>query len=296
MPEPIFFTLTSSPALLESVAKHYQGKIANINLRHFPDGETFFKIEDDVKDRPVVIVETLDHPDDKVMPLMIAADTVKRLGAHSVGLVAPYLAYMRQDKAFSAGEAISSQTFAKLVSEHFDWMVTIDPHLHRYHDLNEIYTIPTQVLHAAPIVADWIQNNIESPMLIGPDSESEQWVSEMAKQINAPYLVLEKTRHGDKDVSIKPVPMDALAGHTPVLVDDMISTGRTLIKVIEDILPETPNQPVCVAIHAVFSGDAFEALKATQIGDIVTTNTIKHPSNRIDISTILLQNEYLSPN
>jgi ribose-phosphate pyrophosphokinase len=84
------------------------------------------------------------------LPLLFAADTARDLGARRIGLVAPYLAYMRQDIRFHAGEAVTSRTFAAILSRHLDWLVTVDPHLHRYHELSEIYRIPTQVVHAAP--------------------------------------------------------------------------------------------------------------------------------------------------
>lgn len=150
----------------------------------------------------VVLVRSMDRPDPKLLPLVFAADTARDLGAASVARVAPYLCYMRQDGRFRAGEAVTSVSFARLVSAAFDALVTVDPHLHRYHGLAEIYSITTAVVHSAVPMTDWIARNEDMPLLIGPDIESEQWVSDVARRIGAPYRVLQKERLGDRNVKI----------------------------------------------------------------------------------------------
>src|SRR5829696_534139 len=109
-------------------------------------------------------------------------------------------------------------------------LVTVDPHLHRYKSLDEIYSIPTRVVHSAPFLAEWIAANEPAPLLIGPDIESEQWVSEVAARANAPYRILRKQRHGDRDVEITIPDLHEFSGRMPVLVDDIISSGRTIIE------------------------------------------------------------------
>ena len=93
-----------------------------------------------------VIVCSLQHADETILPLVFAAGTMRELGATRVGLVAPYLAYMRQDRRFHEGEAVSAVHFATLVSRSVDWMVTVEPHLHRVATLGEIYSIPTDAV------------------------------------------------------------------------------------------------------------------------------------------------------
>ncbi len=140
----------------------------------------------DLTGRRVALVCTLDRPDPKLLPLLFAARTASELGDASVGLVAPYLAYMRQDRRFHTGEAVSARLFASILSPQFDWLVTVDPHLHRIHSLAAIYEMATRVLHAAPAIARWIAREVENPVLIGPDGESVQWVSEVARTTGAP--------------------------------------------------------------------------------------------------------------
>ena len=176
--------------------------VGQLELHAFPDGETYLRFITDLSGRALVMVCTLDRPNEKTLPLLFAAATARELGAAKVGLVAPYLAYMRQDRRFKPGEAVTSREVARLLSDAFDWLVTVDPHLHRYGSLAEIYRIPTRVVHAAPLISQWIRGTCPNPLIIGPDTESEQWVSAVAKDASAPYSVLQKVRRGDREVEI----------------------------------------------------------------------------------------------
>lgn len=220
---------------------------------------------------------------------MFAADAARDPGARSVGLVSPYLAYMRQDRRFKEGEAVTSAQFAGLLSGAFDWLVTVDPHLHRYGKLDEIYSVPSAVLHAAPLLSQWIATEVTRPLLIGPDSESEQWVSAVARSANAPCVVLQKIRHGDRDVEVSVPEVEKWRDHTPVLVDDIISTAHTMIETVNHLRTAGMRATVCVAVHPVFAGEAYRELRDAGIERVVTTNTIHHPSNGIDVTSLLVE-------
>src|SRR3546814_748198 len=176
---------------------------------------------------------------------VFAADAARDLGVREVTLVAPYLSYMRQDRRFQLGEAVSSKSFARLVSATFDRLVTVDPHLHRYPALSTLYTIPDITLHAAPALADWIAAHVEAPLLIGPDEESEQWVSAIAARVGAPFTVLRKVRHGDRSVDVEVPDLGAWRGRQPVLADDIASSGRTLIEAARKVALQGFAKPVC---------------------------------------------------
>lgn len=259
-----------------------------LKMRSFPDGETYVRYESSVTGRDVVIVCTLDRPNAKFLPLVFATAAARRLGAASVGLVAPYLAYMRQDRAFNQGEAVTSEIFAKALSSHFDWLITVDPHLHRRSALGEIYSVPALALHAAPLLSAWIAANMARPILIGPDSESEQWVAAVAADAGAPHLVLEKVRHGDRDVTVSVPEVGRWREHTPVLVDDIISTARTMIETVGHLGTAGMKAPVCVAMHAVFAYDAYDDLMHAGAARIVTTNTIDDVTNAIDVTPLIV--------
>jgi len=259
------------------------------HIRSFPDGESYIQIDTDVRDRDIIIVDSLDYPNPKILPLIFLAATAKDLGAKRVGLVAPYLAYMRQDKRFNAGEGITSAYFANLLSHTVDWLITVDPHLHRYQSLSEIYTIPTQVVRAGPSIAEWISHHIPNPLLIGPDAESEQWVASIAKHAQAPYVISQKERHGDQAVSIVFPSIEKFQNFTPVLVDDIISTAQTMIENIKHLQSLKMLLPICIGIHGIFANNAYQDLLKTGISRVVTCNTVSHPTNAIDIIPSLVE-------
>ncbi len=261
------------------------GSPGTLDIRHFPDGESYLRYVTNPEGHSIVLACTLARPDDKILPLIFAAAAARDLGAGKVGLVAPYLAYMRQDRRFKSGEAVTSRHFAKLISDNFDWLVTVDPHLHRYSSLSEIYTIPARVVHAAPLISDWIKQSVSDPLIIGPDSESEQWVAAVANAAGAPYAVLEKVRHGDRDVEVSIKDNVGLGGRTPVFVDDIISSGRTMLAAVK-LVANGGARPVCVALHGLFADDSATLL--TQAGArVVTSNTVSHATNGIDVGALL---------
>lgn len=267
----------------------FQVRVGRLDWRRFPDGESLVAIDDQLAGADVVMVASLHHPDEMALAMRFAAETAREFGARSVGLVAPYLAYMRQDVRFHAGEAVSAPLFAGFISQSFDWLATVDPHLHRIRALEDVYTIPARNVAAAPVIAEWIRHEVRDPILIGPDSESEQWVAAIAALAGAPHQVLEKQRLGDRDVHVS-LPDAALAqGRTPVIVDDIVSSGRTLMETLGHMRRLGLSPATCIATHAVFAGDAYAQLQAAGAARVVSTDTIAHPSNAISVAGILAE-------
>lgn len=271
-------------ALASAVASRLRCRIGRLQWRHFPDGESLLAIKDEVAGADVALFCSLKQPDMKALPLRFAAQTARELGARRVGLIAPYLAYMRQDKRFHAGEALSADVFARFLEQTVDWLVTVDPHLHRIPSLERFFRIPATQVAAAPSIADWIRRKVSRPLLIGPDSESAQWVADVARAAHAPYEVLHKIRHGDRDVEVSLPRAEHLRGYTLVLVDDIVSSGRTLVVTLDQLKKLGLPSALCVVIHPLFSGDAWEALKAAGARGIVSTDSIAHPSNAISLA------------
>jgi ribose-phosphate pyrophosphokinase len=195
---------------------------------------------------------------------------------------------MRQDQRFHPGEAVSAPLFAGFLEASFDWLLTVDPHLHRIPALAHVYRIPARSLASATLLAHWIRDQIPDAIVIGPDRESEQWVADIARRAAVPYQVLNKIRHGDRDVEVSLPDVDAARGHTPVVVDDIVSSGQTLIETLRHLrrlgLPPT----VCVVIHAVFAGDSYQQLLAAGADRVVSTDSIQHVSNVISIAELLV--------
>jgi ribose-phosphate pyrophosphokinase len=254
-----------------------------LELHRFPDGESLVRLDADVTGRTVVLTCSLARPDEKTLPLLFAADAARDLGAAKVLLAAPYLAYLRQDRRFHSGEAVTSRSYAALLSTAFDALVTADPHLHRYRALDEIYSIPTRVVHTAPLIARWVAAQVQHPLLIGPDSESEQWVSEVAAAAGAPWTVLQKIRRGDRDVEVSLPDVSAWGGRQPVLVDDIVSSARTMIQAVASVRRVGLPAPLCIGVHALFASGAYEELLASGPARVLTCDTVPHASNEISV-------------
>ncbi len=289
MRDTMLFALPGNESITGQLASHLKAEVGEIITRKFPDGETYVQFVSGVSRKKVVLVCTLDQPDSKIIPLYFLAKTAKDLGAESVCLIAPYLPYMRQDKSFKHGEGITSRYFGELVCSLADTLVTVDPHLHRITSLSEVITGKYAVVHSAEQIGKWITKNLQRPLIIGPDEESIQWVSKVAKKANAPFIALDKTRLSDEEVAIRVPDHLTFKDRTLVLMDDIISTGETMIEVITKLKSMNHTKPVCIGIHPVFSGNAFINLMQSGAADIVTCNTIPHKSNKIDISIALAE-------
>lgn len=288
MTVPLLMAMPGNEKAASKLAARLGWDLGHLEIRQFPDGETYLRLVTTPAGRVVALVCTLDRPNDKLLSLLFAAATARELEASKVGLVSPYLAYMRQDRRFKPGEAVSSRQVAHLLSSSFDWLVTVDPHLHRYGSLSEIYSIPTRVVHVAPLISQWIRMNVQNPLIIGPDSESEQWVAAVAQEADAPHAVLEKIRHGDREVEIKLGDLDRWKGRTPVLVDDIISSGRTMLESLRLLTAQGWAAPVCLAVHGLFA-DRADVLLAQAGARVVTSNSVPHATNDIDLTPLLAE-------
>ena len=283
--KPLLFNLDSDISLASALKDKLGADAGELDTRYFPDGESYLRVLSECNNRSVIIFCNLHQPNNKTLNLLFLASTVKALGAKRIGLASPYLPYMRQDKQFKPGKCVSSRPFAKLLSSHFDWLVTLDPHLHRYHSLSEIYSLDSTVVHAAPMIAEWIKHHVKRPLLIGSDSESEQWVSDVAARANAPFQVLIKVRKGDYHVEVSLPEVEQWHQHTPVLVDDIISSGKTMLNTVQHLAAAKLATPVCIGVHGLFSNEAYDELARN--ATVVTCNCIPHTSNKIDISEAL---------
>jgi len=259
---------------------------ATVARHRFPDGEIRLRLPQRLPGR-VVLLRTLDRPNDKLVELLLTARTARELGAAHLTLIAPYLAYMRQDIAFHPGEAISQRIVGRFLADLFDAVITVDPHLHRVATLHEAVPATQAVaLSGAPLLADLIALHRPGALLMGPDSESAQWVSRAAARHGFAHAVCAKRRHGDHAVDIE-LPEVPLAGRPVVLLDDVASTGHTLAQAAR-LLRAAGAATVDVAVtHALFAGDALQRLREAGVGEIWSTDCIAHPSNAVFMAEAL---------
>lgn len=251
---------------------------ALIDVHRFPDGESRVRLPTDLPEH-VVLCRSLHYPNEKLVELMLAAGAARALGAKRVTLVAPYLCYMRQDKAFHPGEAVSQGIIGRFLADLVDAVVTVDPHLHRVHDLAEAVPAGRAVaVSAAPAMGAFLAARGSRPLLVGPDQESEQWVATAARVARLDYVVAHKTRRGDRNVEVR-LPEHDYTGCDAVLVDDLASTGRTLAGAAVALRDAGAVRVDVLVTHALFVGDALDTLMATGVSELWSSDSIPHASN-----------------
>jgi ribose-phosphate pyrophosphokinase len=281
--KPVVFFFPDDEQLARRLIASLGAEAGTLEWRRFPDRESLVTLHSECKDRDVIVLCSLTDADTKTLPLYFCAATARELGARQIGLVAPYLAYMRQDHRFHPGQSLSAHSYAKLIATSFDWLVTVDPHLHRIAALDEIFSIPAVAVSAMPAVSEWIRSHIENPVLIGPDLESSQWLDPVAHSLGAPRIVLEKTRHGDRHVNVSEIDAAIVRGRNTVIIDDIASSGQTIAEVLKGLATCASPDVTCVVVHALLSEEAEHTLRSAGAARIVSTNTVPHKTNGIDI-------------
>jgi ribose-phosphate pyrophosphokinase len=259
---------------------------AAIERHRFPDGELKLRLPATLPPQ-VALLRSLVQPNEKLVELLLAARTARTLGATQLTLVAPYLAYMRQDIAFAPGEAVSQRIVGRFLAELFDAVITVDPHLHRVTTLEEAVPVPrTVVLSGAPLLADLIARLRPDALLIGPDEESAQWVAQAAAQHGFEHAVCRKVRHGDRHVEVA-LPAVPVQGRAVVLLDDVASSGHTLAQAARGLLAAGARTVDVAVTHALFAGDAGQLLFDAGIRHVWSTDCIAHPSNAVSMAASL---------
>jgi ribose-phosphate pyrophosphokinase len=262
--------------------------MAPIERHRFPDGELRLRLPATLPPR-VVVHRSLHQPNEKLVELLIAARAARDLGAREIVLVAPYLAYMRQDTAFRPGEAVSQRIVGAFLAGLFDAVITVDPHLHRIARLAEAVDARAAVaLSAAPRIGTFLAERKRDWLLLGPDAESAQWVAQAAAAGGFEHAVCTKARHGDREVAIS-LPATPLRGRPVAIVDDIASTARTVAQAASLARAAGATEVAVAVTHALFAGDALAHLRAAGVGEVWSTDSVPHASNRIALAPLLAQ-------
>lgn len=259
-----------------------------IAVHRFPDGELRVAVAPATD--TTILYAPLDQPNDKLITLLFAAEALRRNGTRRLVLVAPYLCYMRQDAAFHAGEAISQRAMGRLLATTMDRVVTVDAHLHRTPDIRSVFPgIEAENLSAMPAVANALAKDSVGPstVVIGPDVESEPWVSDVARRLRLQHTVARKTRHGDRSVALSFADPALLLGRPTLLVDDIVSSGTTLIAAAKALTAMGANSVDAVVTHALFPAAMVAAFAEAGIRSVRSTDSVPHPTNAIALDEIL---------
>lgn len=276
-------------ALASNLAARTGLPLHQVSLHRFPDGESLVRLE--AAPERAVIVRSLDQPNAKLVELQFLAGALRERGAKELTLVAPYLAYMRQDMEFRPGEVVSQRIMGRWLGGLFDRIVTVDPHLHRTHDLGEVFPGGrSAALTAGPLLGAWARAQGAADqgwIVLGPDEESDHLVEGAASAAGVQGIVGLKVRRGDHDVSVGLPEGTDLTGRTILFVDDIISSGGTLIDAAKVAYAHGAARVLAATVHAVFPMERLEAFKAAGIDSVVSADGIPHPTNAIGLTDLI---------
>lgn len=271
-------------AAAKRLAEALEVPLQIVDLHRFPDGEGMPTVPHGA-DR-VVAYRSLDRPDPKIMPLLLACDAWRRAGVRELVLAAPYMAYLRQDQRFAPGQPVSDAVIGALIGERFDHLVTVDPHRHRVKNLASLFRAPTYVLTAAPILAEAFRADAANALVVGPDEESEPWAATFAAVLDAEHTTLRKVRRGDRAVELA-APEARVAGRPVILVDDICSSGATLIAAAAQLRRLGPSSLQAAVVHALHGSAVDAALKAAGVSRLISTDGCPHPSNSVSLAGLI---------
>lgn len=264
----------------------------------FPDGE--LRVSPWPVSAVSIVYAPLDRPNDKLLGLLFAAESLRRNGCRRLVLVAPYLCYMRQDTAFHPGEAISQKVIGQLIASNFDRLITVDAHLHRTVRLSDVCPgIDADNLSAMPAIAKYLRAHSFDPrtIVVGPDAESRPWVNELSTMLGVSYTVAKKTRLGDRSVEIALDDPKVLEGRPALLVDDIVSSGGTMKSCARAVMSAGATSVDAIVTHALFPPELLAEFDKSGIRSVRSTTSVPHVTSIIALDQLLseaLQSELVA--
>ncbi|MDE2405105.1 MAG: ribose-phosphate diphosphokinase [Sphingomonadales bacterium] len=281
----VHFAEGAAPAA--RLADHCRVPVHPVEVHAFPDGESLVRVP--ACPETVLLYRSLDRPNAKLVEVLFAAAALRDRGARRVILVAPYLAYMRQDMAFHEGEAVSQKVIGSLLAAHFEGVVTVDPHLHRTAALAEVVPgSPAIAASAAPLLATALADGLDPrTVLVGPDVESRQWVESIAAPLGLEVLVGAKRRCGDRSVHCTIPDVERVRGRPAVLVDDCVSSGTTLVECAG--LLHAAGAVSCEAIvtHCLAGPADLRSIRQGGVLRLRATDSTASPAGTIELAPVL---------
>jgi ribose-phosphate pyrophosphokinase len=282
------FAFPDSLGLAREVAVRLGIAVHEIGVRAFPDGESLVRIE--ASGLAPALVVAFSPPNARLVETLLAASVLRRQGARSLTLLAPYLPYMRQDAAFRPGEAVSQKVVGAWMAGAFDRIVTVDPHLHRTGDLADVFPgTRADALTAGEVIGRMLAEEAggRPGVVVGPDEEAEGLARAVAEAAGWTWVVGTKMRRGDRDVVVELPAGARLAGLAAVVVDDVISSGATVCRGAEAVLAAGAVSVEVVAVHALFDRRADSAFRKAAIRRVRSCDGVPHPSNAVALAPLL---------
>ena len=269
---------SASPSLSKELAKSLKANLAKVEIKRFPDDECYVRIDEDLSDEDVFLVQT-SWPDKNIVELLLLQDAIKEFDVSSLTTVVPYFGYARQDKQFKPGEPISARALARIIQMNTDEFVTVDVHAPSVIDWFE--NITAKNVMAYPQIGKHLKGKgIE--LILSPDEGRADNAKRVADVVNCEADFLVKERLDGETVTMTPKRLD-VKGKKTAIVDDIISTGGTIVKAAEQLRKQGAAKIYAVCTHGVFAGNAIPKLEAV-CDEVCTTDTIENPKTCITVA------------
>ncbi len=278
---------SASPKLAVKVAKQLKCPLVKPELKCSPHGETYVRIDAKLKGRHAIVVQSTPYPqNDNLMELFFLLYAAKDSGARRVTAVVPYLAYARQSRRYKLGEAISAQTICKLIGHRADELFVVDVH---DVEIMKDFLIPARDLSAASLLGQYFSSlNLKSPLILGPDKKAFECASSAAAELGAEADYLTKKRITPTEVITQTKSLD-VAGRDVVVIDDIISTGGTIIEATKSLKQSCARRIYAACTHAVLVGNTLQKLTAAGVTNVVATDTIETQVSVASVAPVIAE-------
>ncbi len=271
----LIFTGNANRPLAEKISKYLERPLGMMEVSRFTDGEISVKIEENSRGKDVFIIQSTCSPvNENMMELLIILDAFRRASPSRITAVLPYYGYARQDRKDRPRVPITAKLVANLlVAAGAQRILTMDLHAPQ---IQGFFDIPVDHLFAAPVIISYLKSkNMKNPVIVAPDVGSVKMARAFAKRLNAPLAIVDKRR--DSPDSVEAINLiGEVSGCETIIVDDLISTGSTVIEATKVLLENNASKVIASCTHAVFSGDAITKLLNCGLSEIIITDTIPH--------------------
>ncbi|WP_338554036.1 ribose-phosphate pyrophosphokinase [Paenibacillus sp. KS-LC4] len=280
------FSGSSNPELAQKIASDLGLTLGAIKMSRFKSGEIYVHYEETIRNCDVFLVQSFSHPiNEYFVELLVMIDAAKRASAKTINIIMPYYGYARQERKSSPREPITAKMVADvLTTVGATRVVTIDLHAPA---IQGFFNIPVDHMTALDLLSDYLKSkNIKNPVVVSPDAGRASTAEKLANYLDTSFAIMIKKRPAHNESSITHVIGD-VEGQTPIIIEDLIDTGTTIVNVVESLKERGAEDVYVCATHPLFSGNAIERLDIPSIREVVVTDSILLPDNRPDRFTVL---------
>jgi ribose-phosphate pyrophosphokinase len=280
------FSGSSNPSLAQSISEQLGVPLGAIKLSRFKSGEIYCHYEETIRNCDVFLVQSFSHPvNEHFVELLVMIDAAKRASARTINIIMPYYGYARQERKAAPREPISAKMLADvLTTVGATRVVTIDLHAPA---IQGFFNIPVDHMTALDLISDYLKKkNIKNPIVVSPDAGRASTAEKLANGLDTSFAIMIKKRSAHNESAITHV-IGEVEGRTPIIIEDLIDTGGTIVNVVESLKERGAEDVIVCATHPLFSGNAIERLDHPSIQEVIVTDTIALPEQRPDRFTVL---------